>query len=607
MGKDNPSYSPISIAVDTDMDPDRATAPRGRQRPGAACDECRRRKLRCDGQQPQCGICQDTGAACEVTQRGVRGPKKGHLKALKNRIIHLEAMLESLSVNGRQDHQGGSSNDLALSVSPIDGSDSGTHSEPWIPKGIVSSGSDHEDFVSNATGLAPVLVPHLGLLPNQWAFSSAIPANPRFPPSEIIQAELDQLYLDRVHQSIPILHPRRYLSWSNSTNKTAPRRCLQYAMWMLASLLSAQFRDMIEPLYQETKQMLEYLSVEGAEHSSVSTELGQAWVLVVTFEYMRSYHLIAWMSAGRAFRLVQVMRYHQIDNPSDKQGPSSPQCGDLIEVEERRRVFWMAYFLDHIISMRGDWPITLNEHVICTRLPASDGEFQTGTFELGPFLSEAMTEPNVKVQSPFNECLILVTICGRSLLQSQRYRISKAYGDMAMDGTEQRRWLDTILTNRLQILSQYYPSPTESYDPLLLFANILGQATVIYFCKNMTNTVAESSSSMDGNAEILNYKNRALEASSAIIRLASTLRELHFSKVHPMMPIPLFLCAEFLYDDMHNEAFQMNVQELFHILRELKNVNNPDQTYLDLLPRSCISKTADLFSHSMEENTPISR
>lgn len=73
------------------------------------------------------------------------------------------------------------------------------------------------------------------------------------------------------------------------------------------------------------------------------------------------------------------------------------------------------------------------------------------------------------------------------------------------------------------------------------------------------------------------------------------------------MPIPLFLCAEFLYDDMHNEAFQMNVQKLFHVLRELKNVNNLDQSYLDLLPRSCISKTADLFGHSVEENTPTSR
>ncbi|OGE58531.1 hypothetical protein PENARI_c001G09168 [Penicillium arizonense] len=311
-------------------------------------------------------------------------------------------------------------------------------------------------------------------------------------------------------------------------------------MWTLASLLPAHSRDLVGPLYQQTKQMLEDLSVEADEHSSVSTALAQAWVLV---------------------------------------------CGDFIEVEERRRVFWMTYFLDHVITMRDDWPITLNEHVIGTRLPAPDAGFQSGSHGLGPFLSEAMTEamtePTLKVRSSFNECLILATICGRSLLQSQRYHISKAYGDMTMDWTEQRRWLDSILTNRLQVLSQCYSASTESNDSLLLFANILGQETVIYFCKAMTDTAAG-----------LGWMALSMGIPT------STLRELPFSRAHPLTPIPLFLCAEFLYNDMHNESFQPRLQELFHVLRELKNVNNPKQSYLDLLPRSCISKTAELFSHS---------
>ncbi|GLI79437.1 hypothetical protein PoHVEF18_007772 [Penicillium ochrochloron] len=562
-----------------DTESDTPPVPRGRQRPGAACDECRRRKLRCDGQHPQCGVCRETDVVCEVTQRGTRGPKKGHLKALKNRIVHLEAMLETrLPPQPHQPYQSHQRSDLlGNSQNSNDDNDGRT----------VSSASDHETFLSNGYGLQGLHIDsNLVALPSEpdSSFTSAVPL------SEVMQAELDQLYLDRVHQSIPILHQRRYLSWSKSHTKSASQRCLQYAMWTLASLLSAHSRHLVEPLYQETKQMLENLSVETSE-----TALAQAWVLVVTFEYMRTYHRQAWMSAGRAFRLVQAMRYHEIDNPIDKRGPSSPQCGDFIEVEERRRVFWMTYFLDHIISMRDDWPITLNEHVICTRLPAPDADFQTGSHDLGPFLSEAMTEPTLKIRSSFNECLILATICGRSLLQSQRYHISKAYGDMTMDLTEQRRWLDSMLMNRLQVLSQY-PAPTESYDPLLLFANILGQATVIYFCKAMTDT-AEGP---DGSQ----YQYRALEASTNIISFASTLRDLPFSRVHPLTPIPLFLCAEFLYHEMHNEAFQPRLQELFHVLRELKNVNNPEQSYLDLLPRSCISKTSELFNHSVGTGTP---
>ncbi|KAK9310872.1 hypothetical protein V1524DRAFT_444207 [Lipomyces starkeyi] len=103
-------------------------ATRGRHRPGFACDECRRRKLRCDGQQPQCGVCKDSGLVCEVTQCGTRGPKKGYLKAWRNRVVHLEAMLENrLAAQQRQQQQQqvgtGSSTEITLPTPPVELSD----------------------------------------------------------------------------------------------------------------------------------------------------------------------------------------------------------------------------------------------------------------------------------------------------------------------------------------------------------------------------------------------------------------------------------------------------------------------------------------------------
>jgi hypothetical protein len=71
------------------------------------------------------------------------------------------------------------------------------------------------------------------------------------------------------------------------------------------------------------------------------------------------------------------------------------------------------------------------------------------------------------------------------------------------------------------------------------------------------------------------------------------------------MPIPLFSCAEFLYDNMHtSESFQPRIQELFYIFRRLKNVNNHEKSYLDLLPKSCISKTTEMFNNSVQGSTP---
>lgn len=58
-----------------------------RQQPGLACEECRRRKARCDRGRPQCGICADAGRECVfVDKRAPRGPKKGQLKDLRSRV-----------------------------------------------------------------------------------------------------------------------------------------------------------------------------------------------------------------------------------------------------------------------------------------------------------------------------------------------------------------------------------------------------------------------------------------------------------------------------------------------------------------------------------------
>ncbi|RSL84682.1 hypothetical protein CEP51_003762 [Fusarium floridanum] len=80
--------------------------------------------------------------------------------------------------------------------------------------------------------------------------------------------------------------------------------------------------------------------------------------------------------------------------------------------------------------------------------------------------------------------------------------------------------------------------------------------------------------------------------------------ELHFSKIHPLMPIPLFICAEFLYENSSkDESIQLCLQELVPIFYGLTNVNNHEQSYVDLLPRSCISKTKELFKHSIGAST----
>lgn len=133
-------------------------------------------------------------------------------------------------------------------------------------------------------------------------------------------------------------------------------------MWTIAALLSAQFQHLHDPLYQKTKRLLESMSLSSTSQEFMDTEQAQACIVLAIYETMRTYRPQAWMSAGRAFRLVQAMRLHEIDS-ADQLCLCDP-APDFIETEEKRRLFWTSYFVDHLYSILNKWPITLNEHVV---------------------------------------------------------------------------------------------------------------------------------------------------------------------------------------------------------------------------------------------------
>lgn len=168
-----------------------------------------------------------------------------------------------------------------------------------------------------------------------------------------------QLYFDRVHAFAPILHQRRYYSWNRQQAKTEAQSCLQNAMWTLAASVSAHPENVAECLYRNTRRMLEILELKTVDSDSIDIEQVQVSILLAIYEFMRSHYRRGWMSAGRAFRLIQLMRLHEIDAPDHILMQT-----DWIKTEEKRRTFWMAYSLDRFISIRNGWPLTLSEQVV---------------------------------------------------------------------------------------------------------------------------------------------------------------------------------------------------------------------------------------------------
>lgn len=161
-----------------------------------------------------------------------------------------------------------------------------------------------------------------------------------------------------------MLHQRTYLSWSKQDGKKNSQKCLQYAMWTLAALQSSQFRYLHDSIYRSSTQMLNAMCSSSTGEDPFDKEQIQAWLLIAIYELMRSLHRRAWMSAGRAFRLVQLLRLHELDTPSQAAAVGE----NFTEREEKRRAFWVAYFLDHLFSISNDWPVTLHERIVSLKL-----------------------------------------------------------------------------------------------------------------------------------------------------------------------------------------------------------------------------------------------
>ncbi|RPA96703.1 hypothetical protein L873DRAFT_1693752 [Choiromyces venosus 120613-1] len=71
------------------------TAPRKRSKVSRACDECRRKKIRCDATSEsgveQCSSCKRVGSKCSFSRVPMkRGPSKGYIKELADRLNTLE-------------------------------------------------------------------------------------------------------------------------------------------------------------------------------------------------------------------------------------------------------------------------------------------------------------------------------------------------------------------------------------------------------------------------------------------------------------------------------------------------------------------------------------
>ncbi|KAI0885864.1 fungal-specific transcription factor domain-containing protein [Annulohypoxylon maeteangense] len=633
-----------------------------RQQPGLACENCRKKKSRCDRARPECGSCTATGAVCVFTnKRPQRGPRKGQLQALRARIATLERCLDDQNEYVDLDHgvffgpltplEGStasstttspettrkpsiiqssdveydhSSHDLfpnlhgnlELSATEstrsnrrLDDLDHGIFPDLLLPIGdevtlvATNQPSDEESpDGSETTFISGSTIVNTAAQPTKQSWSN--PSIPETAPyskgtdsvdeiGDLVQADLDQLYFDRIHPVNPLVRRARYVSWTRKPEKEEVQIALQLAMRTLAASASAAYQGLANSLYAETCRRLAKLD-ETTEHDLTENfplEHIQAWLLLAYYEFMRRPHRRAMMTAGRAFRMIQVSLLHEIHEPDISLGDfsiGSTHC--WVEVEEKRRTFWAAYCLDRCAGLYDGSPLTFHEDGMRTRLPAPEDHFESGQPICMDFLHDAIAIGDRSTLSPFAECVILLTLGGRCIMHRPRIRAAETlYGNDSLEFWARYEWLDTTLDKRRRRLGQILPATATSTDPMLIFTHMIAATIVIHLMETLSSrsfSTAQHRMAMDA------YKDRAIQAAREIVLLAKSVTQISCFQAHPFVPGALFHATRILSAARFGNSASTDAAgatQLLEILKRYASLNNLAQDSLRKLEPHGIS------------------
>lgn len=134
-------------------------------------------------------------------------------------------------------------------------------------------------------------------------------------------------------------------------------------MWALAAASSAHLQHMRESLYARARSGIEALDRDIESSSAACLQAAQTWLLLTHYEFRYMGYRRAWLTAGRAFRIIQLAKLHEIDRLNDvSMNMAHPEA--WAEAEEKRRTYWLAYCLDRFLNISEEWPLSLHEEAV---------------------------------------------------------------------------------------------------------------------------------------------------------------------------------------------------------------------------------------------------
>ncbi|KAL6232640.1 hypothetical protein BDW75DRAFT_247096 [Aspergillus navahoensis] len=309
-----------------------------------ACEECRRRRAKCDGKKPACFRCLQWQISCQYStaEDGRRPAPKAYVTSLRQKIESLERLLEQHGIDPRKENEGGQAIDeLTESFEGRLSFDKSLNSDKDGELRYFGPTSGRLQFQSSSALHAEVTVP-----PTAYSDrADAVTAEIGF--SKHIQDYLIELYFTWEHPWFSVVDESLFRQDMSSGG-----RYWSPLLHLSILALGSRFTDRVDvrsdPDDPNTagKLFLEHAKIYlGKEMENPSLTTIQALVILGMFYIATGADAAGWLHHGMANRLCLDMGLNLDPSGFQEMNILSHQ-----EIQLRRQMYWSLYLHDKLFS-----------------------------------------------------------------------------------------------------------------------------------------------------------------------------------------------------------------------------------------------------------------
>ncbi|KAL4733168.1 fungal-specific transcription factor domain-containing protein [Aspergillus similis] len=309
-----------------------------------ACEECRRRRAKCDGKKPACSRCVHWQTSCQYStvEDGRRPASKSYVLSLRQKIDSLERLLERHGVDPRKDKEGEQAIDEL--TESFEGRLAFEESLNFDKDGELryfGPTSGRLQFQSSSALHAEETVPSTAFCDRADAVTAEIGL------SEHIQGHLIELYFTWEHPWFAVIDERLFRADMSSGGRYwSP--LLHFSILALGSRFTDRVDVRSDPNDPNTagKFFLEHAKYYlGKEMETPSLTTIQALVILGMFYIATGADAAGWLHHGMANRLCLDMGLNL-----DPAGFQEVNILSHREIQLRRQIYWSLYFHDKLSS-----------------------------------------------------------------------------------------------------------------------------------------------------------------------------------------------------------------------------------------------------------------